>query len=220
MIKLKVPLTNESFYTQESVKLNKAALQNIRKTYKSYIEGAAYLTNVPAEIITGVIFIESAGNKNVLSSAGAVGLMQLKPLTANDTIWIENSKKRLSNMEKTVIRKFIGNRLDAILSMKYLNHKLKINGYTGNVITKNDLLQPYFNILVGAIYLGLLIDQSTAKDNLRIENVMLRYNQGYFFNPKGNNFTETLANVKSRTEAYNYLLKMLGKNGIMETVIS
>jgi len=219
-MRLKVPLTKLSFYNHESAIMNKTALQNIRRVHGGYINKASYLTNVPADIITSIVFIESAGNQNVVSSAGAVGLMQLKPMTANDTIWIENSKTRLTSLEKTVIRKYIGNRLDAILSMKYLNHKLKINNYSGNAITKNDLLQPYFNLIIGAILLGLLIDQATNKGQLRFENVLLRYNQGYFFTPKGNNFDEVLANVKSRTEAYNYLLKMVGKNGIMETAIS
>jgi len=219
-MKLKVPLTNLSFYNAESKVMNRTALQNIRKIHGTIIKHASYLTNVPEAIIASIIYIESAGNQNIVSSAGAVGLMQLKLYTANDTIWIENSKTRLTSLEKVVIRKFIGNRLDAILSMKYLNHKLKTNNYTGNVITKNDLLQPYFNVLIGAMLLGLLIDQATIKGQLRFENVLLRYNQGYFFNPKGNNINETLANVKNRTEAYNYVLKMVGKNGIIETAIT
>ena len=220
MIRLKVPLLSESFYNKDAAKMNKTALQNIRRTYSQWIEGAAYLCNVPSEIITAIIFLESGGKPALVSSAGAVGLMQLKPFTANDTIWLENSKNRLTSLEKTLIRKYIGIRLDALLQMKYLNHKLKVNNYSGNVISKNDLTHPYFNVLIGTMLIGLLIDQATTNDQLKFENALLRYNQGYFFVPKGNNIHETMAFLKGRTEAYNYVLKMVGKNGLMETILS
>ena len=39
-----------------------------------------------------IIFIESKGEKNAISSAGAIGLMQLTPSSASDIIFLENKK--------------------------------------------------------------------------------------------------------------------------------
>jgi soluble lytic murein transglycosylase-like protein len=198
----------------------KSALAKIAKKYMNVILQAEQLTKVPGAIILAVIFAESAGDENVISSAGAVGLMQLKPQTAHDTLVQENNFKRLSAAEKNILKKQLGKRLDAILAQKYLGQKLKINNYSANVVIKEDLLNPAFNILVGSIYLGLLIDQHEEKGTLRLDKVILRYNQGYFYKPKGNTVTETLKSAKQRSEeAYTYVLKVVGKNGLLEAQV-
>ncbi len=215
-----IPMISTPFYAKEKTPQLKSALAGIAKRYYSSIRLAERLTKVPGAIILSIIFAESAGDEKVISSAGAVGLMQLKPQTAHDTLVQENNFKRLSTAEKNILKKQLGARLDAIFAQQYLGQKLKSNNYTGNVITKADLLNPEFNILVGSIYLGLLIDQHEEKGTLRLDKVVLRYNQGYFYKPKGNTVKETLVSAKKRSEeAYAYVLKVVGKNGLLEAQV-
>ena len=215
-----IPMISTPFYAKEKTPQLKSALAGIAKRYYNSIRLAEHLTKVPGAIILSIIFAESAGDENVISSAGAVGLMQLKPQTAHDTLVQENNFKRLSTSEINILKNHLGARLDSILAQRYLGQKLKSNNYSGNVITKTDLLNPEFNILVGSIYLGLLIDQHEEKGTLRLDKVVLRYNQGYFYKPKGNTIKETLVSAKKRSEeAYAYVLKVVGKNGLLEAQV-
>ncbi len=215
-----IPMTTTAFYSVDKTPQIKSALASIAKRYMNAIRLAEQLTKVPGAIILAVIFAESAGDEKIVSSAGAIGLMQLKTQTAHDTLVQENNFKRLSAAEKNILKRQLGKRLDAILAQKYLGQKLKVNNYCANVVIKEDLLNPAFNILVGSIYLGLLIDQHEEKGTLRLDKVILRYNQGYFYKPKGNTITETLKNAKQRSEeAYTYVLKVVGKNGLLEAQV-
>jgi soluble lytic murein transglycosylase-like protein len=48
------------------------------------IDRAADYYNIPAELVRAVIWAESAGDGGAISSAGAIGLMQLMPRTAGE----------------------------------------------------------------------------------------------------------------------------------------
>ena len=48
------------------------------------IDRAAAYYNIPAELVRAVIWAESAGDGGAISSAGAIGLMQLMPRTAGE----------------------------------------------------------------------------------------------------------------------------------------
>jgi soluble lytic murein transglycosylase-like protein len=54
-----------------------------RSRYASHIQAAAIANNVDAALIRAVISVESGYNPSAVSSAGAVGLMQLMPETAS-----------------------------------------------------------------------------------------------------------------------------------------
>ncbi len=58
------------------------AMQNIAQTYGTDILKATIGTKVSPALVLAVISVESAGRKDAISSAGAVGLMQLMPATA------------------------------------------------------------------------------------------------------------------------------------------
>lgn len=217
---IKFPMTSKAYYSSDSNAANKAALVLIAKRYFKEIQQAEQLTNVPGGLIASVIFTESRGNASIVAPSGAIGLMQLKTQSANDTIFLEKKNNRLSENELKILRSFLGTRLDGILKMKYLGHKLKENGMNANVITKADLQNPAFNILVGAMLLGLLIDQHTAGSTIRLDKALIRYNQGYFFKTPGNSVEETLSHVRSKSaEAYAYVLKVVGKNGLLEVQV-
>jgi hypothetical protein len=218
VLEVPIPLTPRVFYSNVALPQNKAKLDQIGKKYYKEIKQAEDLTKVPGALILSVIFTESAGNPNALSYVGAAGLMQLKPQAANDTIFLENKQGRLTAAELAILKKYLGNRVNGPLKQKYLSHKIKENNFIGNVVTRADMMNPEFNILVGAMLLGILIDQHQEAGALRLDKVLLRYGLGYFFKPGEGNVEQVLDRVKTKsTEAYSYILKVAGKNGLLET---
>ncbi len=221
VLEVPIPLTPRVFYSNVALPQNKAKLDQIGKKYYKEIKQAEDLTKVPGALILSVIFTESAGNPNALSYVGAAGLMQLKPQAANDTIFLENKQGRLTAAELAILKKYLGNRVNGPLKQKYLSHKIKENNFTGNVVTRADMMNPEFNILCGAMLLGILIDQHQEAGALRLDKVLLRYGLGYFFKPGEGNVEQVLDRVKTKsTEAYSYILKVAGKNGLLETQAS
>lgn len=217
-LEVPIPMTPRVFYSNAALPQNKAKLDQIGKKYYKEIKQAEELTKVPGALILSVIFTESAGNPSVVSYVGAAGLMQLKPQAANDTIFLENKQERLTAGELAVLKKYLGNRINGPLKQKYLSHKIKENNYTGNVVTRADMLNPEFNILCGAMLLGILIDQHQEAGLLRLDKVLLRYGMGYFYKPGEGSIEQVLDRVKPKSsEGYAYILKVLGKNGLLET---
>lgn len=196
---------------------NRAKMKQIYSRFKREIDQAVTLTNVPRELILGIIFTESSGNPTVsVPPVQATGLMQLTPSTADTMLFMEHSKGRLATPEIAICQKYLGSRLNGILQQKYLMHKIPANRNTGRTVTVADLKNPEFNVLVGAITLGLLIDEYTENGVVRLDKVHLRYNQGWFYKIPAGSPDAVLAQAKKRgTEAYNNLLKHLGVNGTM-----
>lgn len=218
---VKIPQVNQSYYSASNKVQVKEKMRTIYLRYKASIDQAARLCNVDKDYITSLIFIESTGNPDAVSGAGAVGLMQLVPAGASDILVMENLKKRLSEPEKTVLRKTLGARLDkGILAMKFLGDKKTVDGVTSAVwVTKKDLLNTDFNILVGTIYLSLLIDESVQDGKLRLDKIIVRYNMGYFAKSKGKDLPSSpeLSMVSNLpTETKNYITKFAGTNGTLD----
>lgn len=222
ILKVAIPATQSFFYDSKTKPQIKAAMDRIYAQYKDAIDKSSALTKVPKEIITSFIFIESDGKPDAVSSAGAIGVMQLKPEGASDILVIENTKKRLSPEESQILSKNIGKRFtDGILKMKFLGDKKTVDGVTSAVwITKTDLLKPSLNILIGSIYIGILIDESSQNGKVDLHKVVIRYNKGYFADGKGKDIPDTVdqALVNTNTESKNYILKFLGKNGTLDTM--
>ena len=215
MATIVVPATNvsapSSWGSRASVK---GMIEKIWKNYKPYIQYASKHSNIPEEVITSFIAVESGGN----ASAGASGhitqgLMQWNRNYAKATLEKEYSKGRLTEGEKTKLAEY-GIKFDA-------------NGKTRN-ITNADQLKPELNILIGAITLGQLIDTSwgTSDGKIHLDRVIAVYNAGAYGDtgkkarqlstPKFST-PETLAgSVNSITRAY--IGKMIGKDGAMDII--
>jgi soluble lytic murein transglycosylase-like protein len=171
------------------------------------------MTKVPEKLIYAMIFIESQGNANVVSGR-AIGLMQVDYTSAGDIIFFENKQNRLGEIEKALLRKYLGSNLDCIFSMKYMGHKLKCNKNLGYVFTKADLLKPELNILVGAIYLGILLDEHVENNIVRLDKIVLRYNKGFFTKfPKGASKETVYHAANSVSQAY--IKKLAGINSVL-----
>lgn len=205
-----VPIFETGYYksTDRTAILQKINL--IRSTYATSINQAAQLTNVPADVIAAFIFIESNGVEYAVNG-NAVGLMQLDAAGVTDMLFLENKNKRLSEAEKAVLRKYMGYRLNQVLAMRYM-------GDGGSYVLNTDLIKPEFNILCGAIYLGILIDEETQGNNIRMDKVVVRYNRGYFNKPGTGTYAQVLA--KQPTTTANYILKLLGQHGAMDVMIT
>jgi soluble lytic murein transglycosylase-like protein len=206
----------EAFYKLSELPLIQKKLDAISQKYGTLIREASRLTNVPLELILSFAFIESGGDAMAVSKAGAVGIMQLQPQSATDMIHLEYSKERLSDEEKSVLRQTLKTRLDCIFKMKFMSHKLPCNNNTGAVVTKSDLFNPAFNILVGSIYLGILLDQHTEKGVVRLDKIVYRYNRGYFSKPKDYPIENIIASTNEETRGY--ILKLAGKNGLLDLI--
>jgi len=223
LLNISIPSIQKSFYPDEQRSAIKKRMGEIYAKYKSEIDIVNKATNVPKEIIVSFIFIESNGNPNAKSSAGAIGLMQLIPSSADTVVIMEKSKNRLSDTEKKILTDKLGNRfINGLMKMPYLGAKISLNGsLVSDFITAQDLLDPLLNILCGSIYLGLLIDEHTEGNNVRFDKVVIRYNKGYFADNRGKNLIGGIENViaLAPTESKNYVLKLLGKNGTLDSSI-
>lgn len=211
---LKLPLVTKAYYSADQIPKVKAGLIEIKAKFSTFIRSVSLLTRVPEELIIAFIYIESGGNASVINkSSGAAGLMQLVAAAANDILHLENKQGRLQDAEKEILRKYLGNRLDCILSMKYMAQKLPCNGNKGNVITKADLLKPELNILIGAIYLGILMAQFTENTIVRLDKIVIKYNRGFFSKIKGSTVSQVYAAVSGETRSY--IEKLTGPNNVI-----
>jgi soluble lytic murein transglycosylase-like protein len=211
---IKIPSIPISFYKTTDMAQIKSKIDTIMSSYGVYINNSAKISNVQRDLISSVIFIESAGKVDAVSPAGAVGLMQIAPISATDILVIENKQKRLNDAEKKILENHIGKqRLAEILKMTYMGQK--------QVITKADLLNPELNILIGTIYLGLLIYEETENGKVRLDKVILRYNAGYNAHSKGKNLKGDINNVIKTVnkESSTYIVKLLGKNGVLDSIV-
>lgn len=195
----------------------RAKMSRIYSAYRREIDQAVALANVPKELILAIIFTESSGVPNLtVPPVSATGLMQLTPATADGILFIEKSRGRLSEAEKAICKKYLGERLNGILQQKYLMQKIPANGSTGRTITTSDLKNPELNILIGAITLGLMLDEYAEGSTARLDKLFLRYNQGWFYKVAAGTPEAVLSQARARgTEAYNNLLKHLGVNGTL-----
>lgn len=219
-LNVKVPVLADKFYTDAEAPLVKRKMDEITATYFNIINEVSDATRVPIPLIVSFVFIESAGKVNAISSSGAVGLMQLSPKSGSDILVIENKRDRLRDKERELLTKYLGDRFtEGILKMKYLGDKVTVNGVrSATWVTKEDLLKPELNLLIGSIFLSSLMDESTKDGDLRLDKVVVRYNKGYF-TKKGldGDVKSVMANAPSESKAY--IKKLIGTNGTLDLLI-
>ena len=210
VMSIPLPAVTDQFYDDSQVQPNADRIAQMEADYGSYVQTIATLTNLPAALIYAFMFIESAGNSMVVNGS-AIGLMQISVTAATDIVFNEYHHGRLNSGEAEILSRNLGDRLQQIYAMK--------SPGTASVITAADLFNAELNILLGAIYLGQLIDESTSTDGLRLDKVIVRYNIGYFSFSRGRQLVGDIATVMGKVNPItrNYIAKMIGKNGILET---
>jgi soluble lytic murein transglycosylase-like protein len=209
---IKIPATNQSFYTDTDVPQIKAKVDIIKSKYGAFINNSSDISNVPVNLISSIIFIESGGDQNAISGAGAVGLMQLMVNSGTDILTIERQQRRFSDGEKSTFLRLVG-------ADKYAKYQKVQMGTM--LTTKQDLLDPELNIFIGTIYLGNLIDRYTENGQVRLDKVIVSYNQGYYAYNKGKNLTGSIDDLVSslNSETSSYITKLLGQNGVLDTIV-
>lgn len=220
-----IPATKDKFFELDQVAAVKAKLQVIKKTYDREIKQAELLSNLPYEMIAGLIFIESGGDKNVVSSAGAIGLCQITPDTANAAIVKEQLSGRLTEAEKVILAKYLPE-LTSVVRQKKTQKVSRLQAILWQpnlggptLIKAADLKKPELNILLGAMWFKFLIDLTTVANKPRLESAIVKYNGGLNRTVPGANLAETLAKITS-TETKAYILKMIGTNGVLQMQMS
>ncbi len=215
--------TQSAHYTAGESAALAAKRSELRNNFGKYIDQAAELSNIPAFVIEAVILIENGQtlNPSFVNSSGAVGLMQVKAATATDVLFRER-KSRLTGTERNVLRrlgidvaKLSGN------APKLKNGKPQkwYSSAEGLLVTTQDLKNPELNILLGTIYLSQLIDEFTEVGGLvRMDKVIVKYNQGLFAVIPFGLTTDTLLSNLKNAEAKQYVLKMSGKYGMLEAL--
>lgn len=214
----KIPGLNSSFYDTTSAKLIEEKIKNmIRPNYGVMINNISNLTGVNKELIESFIFIESSGNPTA-HTPYAYGLMQVGLATASDSLVYEKSSGRLSAGEEILVKKYLGDRWNLI---KNLSSGQKSIGKT--FITKTDLYKPEFNILIGTLILGQLVNEFTENGRPRLDKVVVVYNTGRYAKISktaiahiGN--TDTLVAKLPKGQA-DYIKKLVGVNGLLDILI-
>jgi hypothetical protein len=224
-----VPSLKESVNTTPTkIAQVRTTLATIGLKYGTIINNIASITNVRSEIIKSFIFVESGGDPNVIGGI-SVGLMQVNPTTAQDVIKMEIKKGRLSEAEKTIIKKHLPN----------------IN-WAAPIVTTADLKKPELNILIGALYIGILIDEETITEKviiapsttvfggtlkteevsmmvkkIRLDHVIVRYNQGYYKYIVGTKPSGNASAVCTKVGiTCGYIKKILGTDGTLSLLLA
>jgi soluble lytic murein transglycosylase-like protein len=211
---LKIPSIEEKFYPDYVVPQIKNRVSGIRSKYGNIINHVADLTGLNSEIIDSFVFIESGGDAKA-HTPQAVGLLQVGTSTASDALVFEKSSGRLSSGEEQLVKKYLGKRWS---NLENLKPNQKSIGKT--FITREDLFNPTFNLLVGSIILKQLTDEYTENGKPRLDKVVVVYNTGRFSKAsktaiahKGS--TQDLVNKLPKGQA-DYIRKLLGVNGTLD----
>lgn len=217
-LNIKIPSIPDKFYPDHVVPQIEDKIKNvIRPKYGKYINNISVISGVPIPLIESFIFIESAGNEKA-KSPYATGLMQLSPATASDVIVKEKGLGRLDDREAAILKKYLGSRFSLVEKVKPNQKSL---GKT--FVTNNDLFKPEFNILVGTILLGQLINEFTENGKLRLDKVVTIYNGGRYSKAgkkiisfKGDT-KELLTQIPK--ESSDYIKKLVGTQGVLDIIV-
>ena len=212
---IKIPAVSKSFYSDSAASQNLKKIETvIRPKYGKIIDRISEITGVPVPIIESFIFIESAGNEKA-QTPYATGLMQVSKAAASDAIVFEKTSGRLSPEEIQLLKKHLGASRWAKIE--------KAKGSIGTYISANELFNPEFNILVGTIILGQLINEFTENGKPRLDKVVVIYNRGKYDKVSKKvakfqgNTNELLAVVPQG--AKDYILKLIGENGTLDLIV-
>lgn len=199
-------------YSQQWSKDAVVIAARIKKQFGNIIAAACAVIGVPIDIIVGFIVIESEGKADAVSPMGAIGMMQLTPETAYDTIK-RQQKEGFDPQEEAIIKKYA----PSILTAK------KFDGTVDATLTK--ALKNYeFNIWVGVMCVGwLLKNTSSLLGDFRLDQVVIKYNAGIgnyhkYIAAKGlqDKDTTTIYQAFPFAETKSYILKFVGIKGSIE----
>lgn len=210
-----IPTTQRKGYKDGyELELVGSKFDKLNEKYGGLFTLVSQLTNIPPLILKGFAMIESGGNPNAGNSC-CVGFMALHTSFAGAIIYKEDKAGRLSSGEKAFLIKYLG--------ASRLNAQLKKGT---NILTKAEIRKPEVNVMLGALKLGQLMDKYTTNGKIKWEFVIAEYNWNYqkaesLFKSYKDSSTDTILNKASMpAETKKYIVKLLGKNGVLDIQLS
>lgn len=201
-----------------------AQLQFIRRLQRdlyTHIMTAHYYTQTPVEAIYTIAAKEiQAARYDAVSSAGAIGVMQIKPLVVSETLFKAKRYKLMSPAIYYYLMRTLGQE-------KYRFAMKQDQSYRG-AIYREYLFRTDFNLIIGSLLLRVLMHEHTESGGVNWAKVFMAYNQGFYVLTR--NFRGGLRSVQLRNatvntlhkiappEAKKYLADTLGRNGLLYTV--
>jgi soluble lytic murein transglycosylase-like protein len=205
------------------------------QTYDFTVENVANSLNIPRALLYAVMLVESGSvaakanfNRAKYESlllgnlSSALGPMQVKPITATETVQIAQTKGLVSEYHRMVLKRIIGaERTAELFTLKagatrtFSNNK--IIAYSG---PKTELNNPELNIMIAGLKLAILIDNYGERN---LHQVLYAYNQG--------DRTVIARNLKQYTtpadfqrnitgEGKLYIERLLSSNGALDIIIN
>jgi soluble lytic murein transglycosylase-like protein len=216
LLSLSVPLIPDAYadYTPATLGQRLERRDNMVEKYGTQIAQSVKLNNIPEALLLGTLLIENEDAvPGILSPAGAVGLGQIKPLTAMDMISLASRKKFLTDAKKAVLRRRLGSNLDTLAKVDDVTKVISSSAMTAH------LKDPEFNVMLAGIILSMLMAEHTGNGTYRPDYISARYNQGYYLLKarkidKDLPIAQLIAKVP--TEAKRYIVKMCGRSGWLE----
>lgn len=217
LLALKAPfITTEGFFSKADVETIKPQLVAMKAKHGAIVEKVAKMTLVPADIIYSMMYVESKGDETAgVTGGGAMGIMQVSPPTAYEVMLMEYRQGRLTSAEEAMIKQYLP-------KITFANKKITQSYESLKSDITAALKNTPFNILMGAMYTGILIDKNADAGKMRLDKVIAQYNMGLYAKS-----TKTLDwKTKSETELYKklnpitkaYILKIGGVNGVLSII--
>jgi hypothetical protein len=196
-------------------------IKRLQRDLYRQIMTAHYYTHTPLEAIYTIAAKEiQAAKYTAVSSAGAIGVMQLKPLVVSETFW----KAKRYKLMPPAVHYYLMSKLG---KSKYKFAMKQDQAYRG-AIYREYLFDTQFNLIVGSLLLRVLMHEHTESGKVNWAKVFMAYNQGFYVltrNFRGGLRSKELRNASVTTlhrlappEAKKYLADTLGKNGLLYTV--
>jgi len=207
-----IPMSSQAALTANEVRaLLTDSLPRLKARYGSLVTQTARNSDVPEWLIYAKMLVENAQGDPSAVGGGAVGLMQIKPLSAHEHVLIAQRKGILSDEEKAVLQRKLG--ADKLRRILTSSEKLQL-------ITAADLRDPETNLAVGGIFISVYLDEAREGLAYRWDKLVMRYNQGYYFADRGRALAGTTDQLLSRyPNVREYALRYVGRNGVATALL-
>lgn len=222
MLNVPIPAIADNFYPAHEIPSIKDTITSIESNYGNHITTASYLTFLPKQLISSIIYIESGGQNQPENSAGAVGLMEVTAPTVYDAIRLMNYNGKLTAIIKGYLDQYL----------PFADYSMRGNQFTmwssGTAVPqiKQYLTNEGFNIFCGSLVFRNCFEKSIENGKARLDKAICFYNYGLYhaFYRTGEFINSTIHNLFNNQnlpkETQDYILKMIGKNGTLDSILN
>lgn len=223
ILDIPIPAVNDSFYDSSDSPSISQSLSDINNNLGAYIRTSSIMCLLPQSLISSIIFIESAGQNLPMNGAGAIGYMQLTaPFTYDTLRFVAQTYKQFGDLQG-IINEYIQGIDYTFKNGTFPNWP---SGVAEPQIQKA-LTYPQFNIVMGGMALRNCLNKTkNFLGNVRLDKAVIYYNWGmyhaFFQSPawKKATISQVISSTFIPEESRNYVVKLMGKNGVLEININ